>query len=60
MWGATVPPFLGLFFGLWIMHIDPSFIHSYTTVVKKIPHESTEIGSKWLLKQVLDHASDQH
>jgi hypothetical protein len=26
-----VSPFFGLFFGLWIIHMDPSLIHSYKT-----------------------------
>jgi hypothetical protein len=29
-------------------------------MVKKIPQDSAEIGLKWLVKQALDHASDQH
>jgi hypothetical protein len=29
--GTNVSPFLGLFFGLWIIHIDLRFIHSYET-----------------------------
>jgi hypothetical protein len=38
-------PFLGLFFGLWIIHMDPSCIHSYE-MIKKIPTGSHPNWSK--------------
>lgn len=53
-------PFLRLFFGFCIIRcVDPSFSHSYVTG-KKIPHDSGEIGLKWLVKQALSHTSEQH
>jgi hypothetical protein len=30
--GTTMSPFFGFFFGLWIIYMDPSFVHSYETV----------------------------
>jgi hypothetical protein len=31
-WGTTVLPCFGLSLGLWIIYLDPSFIHSYKAV----------------------------
>jgi hypothetical protein len=43
---------------LWIIYMDPSFMHSYETV--KQSHEiAVEVGPEWLLDQALDHTSDQ-
>jgi hypothetical protein len=38
--GTTVPSFLGLFFGLYIIYMDPSCIQNYETV------QTPEIGLK--------------
>jgi hypothetical protein len=46
-------PFLGLFFGLWILYMDPSFNHSYETV-KKIQQDPSEIGPELLVRQAPD------
>jgi hypothetical protein len=41
-----VSPFLGVFFHLWIIYINPSFIHSYKMVKKsdRIPPKSFQNG----------------
>jgi hypothetical protein len=48
-------PFLGMFFGLWIIHMVLNFILGYE-MVKKPEKDPSEIGPQWLCT----HASEQH
>jgi hypothetical protein len=58
MWGTTVSiPWIVL--GFWIIYIQ---ISSIVTIGdgSEISRDSVEIRPKWLMKEALDHASDQH